>query len=53
MWDSLDRRLTCTDTLNSDSLRTLRAWRQRLLGRVQSSVEEGINERGFTEAGLA
>ena len=44
---------TSTDALNGDSLRTLRAWRQRLLGRVQAGVEEGVNERGLAEPRLA
>lgn len=45
--------LTGANALDSDSLWALCAWGQRLLGRVETSVEKSVNERGFSEARLA
>jgi hypothetical protein len=45
--------LTGANALDSDGLWALCAWGQRLLGRVKTSVEKSVNERGFSEARLA
>ena len=44
---------TCANTLDCDGLRALSTWRERLGGWVERSIEKGVNERGFTQAGLA
>ena len=44
---------TCSNALYGDRLWTLVGGRKRLLGRVKRRVEEGVNERGFSEARFA
>lgn len=46
-------RLTSTNALNGNSLRTLCAGRESLLGRVETGVEQGVNECGLAETRLA
>ena len=49
----LTRKLTSTDTLNSNSGGALSAGGERDLGRVKGSVEKGVDEGGLPEARLA
>lgn len=46
-------RRTGANALDSDGLRALCAWGQLLFRRVELGVEKGVNERGFSKAGLA
>lgn len=48
-----DTKLAGANTLDSNGFGALRGGREVLLGRVEGSVEEGVDESGFSQARLA